>query len=204
VHAATALEAARLHEGAAYASDHDALTRLPNRRRLDADLKVECDRSARYGRPLSFVMLDLDHFKVVNDLHGHARGDEVLQGVADVISATLRASDTAYRYGGEELAVVLRESDLAAGMALAERLRERIRTTFAEGDVAVTASFGVAEVAAGTALPAQLVAAADAALYQAKTRGRDRVCAAPGEVVGPTTRAVTAGNSGVDVAAALP
>jgi len=204
VHAATALEAARLHEGAAYASDHDALTRLPNRRRLDSDLQVECDRSARYGRPLCFVMLDLDHFKVVNDLHGHARGDEVLQGVADVITATLRASDTAYRYGGEELAVVLRESDLAAGVALAERLRERIRTTFAEGDVAVTASFGVAEVAEGTALPAQLVAAADGALYQAKTLGRDRVCAADGEVVGPATRAVTAGNSGVDVAAALP
>jgi diguanylate cyclase (GGDEF)-like protein len=177
VHAATALEAARLHEGAAYASDHDALTRLPNRRRLDADLQVECDRSARYGRPLCFVMLDLDHFKSVNDRFGHARGDEVLQGVADVITASLRASDTAYRYGGEELAVILRESDLAAGMALAGRLRRRIVDTFCGGGVPVTASFGVAEVGEGTALPAQLVAAADAALYRAKADGRDRVCA---------------------------
>lgn len=181
VHAATALEAARLHEGAAYASDHDALTRLPNRRRLDADLQVECDRSARYGRPLCFVMLDLDHFKTVNDRFGHARGDEVLQGVADVITASLRASDTAYRYGGEELAVILRESDLAAGMALAERLRRRIVDTFTDGDVPVTASFGVAEVGEGTALPAQLVAAADAALYRAKADGRDRVCPHAGE-----------------------
>jgi diguanylate cyclase (GGDEF)-like protein len=176
VHAATALEAARLHEGAAYASDHDALTRLPNRRRLDGDLQVECDRSARYGRPLCFVMLDLDHFKTVNDRFGHARGDEVLQGVADVITASLRASDTAYRYGGEELAVILRESDLAAGMALAERLRRRIVDTFTDGDIPVTASFGVAEVAEGTALPAQLLAAADAALYRAKADGRNRVC----------------------------
>jgi diguanylate cyclase (GGDEF)-like protein len=183
VHAATALEAARLHEGAAYASDHDALTRLPNRRRLDADLQVECERSARYDRPLCFVMLDLDHFKDVNDRHGHTRGDEVLQGVADVITASLRASDTAYRYGGEELAVLLRESDLSAGLTLAERLRERIRATFAGTDVPVTASFGVAEVAPGTALPAQLVAAADAALYRAKAEGRD--CVRQAEVEPP-------------------
>jgi diguanylate cyclase (GGDEF)-like protein len=207
VHAATALEAARLHEGAAYAGDHDALTRLPNRRRLDSDLRVECERSARYDRPLCFVMLDLDHFKKVNDEHGHARGDEVLQGVADVITSTLRASDTAYRYGGEELAVLLRESDLSSGMVLAERLRERIRTTFEHGDVAVTASFGVAEVAEGTALPAQLVAAADVALYRAKAQGRDRVCAAAVDGAGDAgaaTRAVTSGDAVAEVTSALP
>ncbi|HET8614613.1 MAG TPA: diguanylate cyclase [Actinomycetales bacterium] len=204
VHAATALEAARLHEGAAYASDHDALTRLPNRRRLDGDLQVECERSARYDRPLCFVMLDLDHFKRVNDLHGHARGDEVLQGVADVITSTLRASDTAYRYGGEELAVVLRESDLAAGRVLAERLRERIRATFAESDLTVTASFGVAEVREGTALPAQLVAAADAALYRAKAAGRDRVCVDGAETRAGATRGVTTGDPVTGVTSALP
>jgi diguanylate cyclase (GGDEF)-like protein len=204
VHAATALEAARLHEGAAYASDHDALTRLPNRRRLDADLQVECDRSERYGRPLCFIMLDLDHFKDVNDSFGHARGDEVLQGVADVITTSLRASDTAYRYGGEELAVILRESDLAAGVTLAERLRQRIVATFADADVPVTASFGVAEVGEGTGLPAQLVAAADAALYRAKAEGRDRVCTASGSPCEETTRGVTGGNTGADVTSALP
>ena len=115
VHSATALEAARLHEDASHASEHDALTQLANRRRLDADLALECERSARYARPLAFVMLDLDHFKRVNDEHGHARGDEVLQAVADVLTAALRASDTAYRYGGEELAIILRESDLTRG-----------------------------------------------------------------------------------------
>jgi diguanylate cyclase (GGDEF)-like protein len=201
VHAATALEAARLHEGAAYASDHDALTRLPNRRRLDADLQVECDRSARYDRPLCFVMLDLDHFKAVNDLHGHARGDEVLQGVADVVSTSLRASDTAYRYGGEELAVVLRESDLSAGLVRAERLRERITSTFADSDVKVSASFGVAEVGEGTSSPAQLVAAADTQLYRAKAGGRDRVCGAGRDAA---TRGVTSGDAVTEVTSALP
>src|SRR5690606_6796556 len=121
--------------------------------------------------------------KDVNDRHGHTRGDEVLQGVADVITASLRASDTAYRYGGEELAVLLRESDLSAGLTLAERLRERLRATFDGTDVPVTASFGVAGVPPGTALPAQRVAAADAALYRAKAEGRD--CVRQAEVEPP-------------------
>ncbi|WP_426566572.1 diguanylate cyclase [Angustibacter sp. McL0619] len=178
VHAATALEAARLHEDAAHASEHDALTQLPNRRRLDADLAVECERSARYARPLAFVMLDLDHFKRVNDRYGHARGDEVLQAVADVLGANLRASDTAYRYGGEELAVILRESNLASALEVAERLRARIESVFAvEGEIPVTASFDVAELGPQTSMPASLVAAADAALYAAKHEGRNRVCA---------------------------
>ncbi|GAB3593674.1 hypothetical protein GCM10027446_16320 [Angustibacter peucedani] len=179
VHSATAIEAARLHEDAAHASEHDALTQLPNRRRLDADLALECERSARYQRPLAFVMLDLDHFKRVNDEFGHGRGDEVLQGVADVIRATLRASDTAYRYGGEELAIILRESDAGAALLVADRLRERIETVFdVPGEPCVTASFGVAGLGPGTALPSALVAAADAALYRAKHEGRNRVCAA--------------------------
>ena len=178
VHSATALEAARLHEDAAHASEHDALTQLPNRRRLDADLALECDRSSRYARPLAFIMLDLDHFKQINDVHGHTRGDEVLQTVADVIRQALRASDTAYRYGGEELAIIVRESDLRGALLLADRLRERISAVFgAPGEVGVTASFGVAELGPGTALPAALVAAADAALYRAKRDGRNRVCA---------------------------
>jgi diguanylate cyclase (GGDEF)-like protein len=178
VHSATAVEAARLHEDAAHASEHDALTQLPNRRRLDADLALECERSSRYARPLAFVMLDLDHFKQINDALGHTRGDEVLQTVADVISGGLRASDTAYRYGGEELAIIVRESDLHGALLLADRLRERVASVFAAaGEVAVTASFGVAALGPGTGLPAALVAAADAALYRAKREGRNRVCA---------------------------
>jgi diguanylate cyclase (GGDEF)-like protein len=190
VHAATALEAARLHEDAAHASEHDALTQLPNRRRLDSDLAVECERSARYARPLAFVMLDLDHFKQVNDQYGHARGDEVLQSVAGVLSSNLRASDTAYRYGGEELAIILRESNLTSAAEAAERLRVCLEKAFGvEGEVAVTASFGVAELGPQTSMPASLVAAADAALYAAKREGRNRVCV---DSAHPSTNAVPA------------
>ncbi|WP_460447193.1 diguanylate cyclase [Angustibacter aerolatus] len=192
IHSATALEAARLHEDAAHASEHDALTQLPNRRRLDSDLALECERSLRYARPLAFVMLDLDHFKQVNDVHGHTRGDEVLQTVADLIVAELRASDTAYRYGGEELAVILRESDLAAAQLVAERLRARIETVFAApGEVGVTASLGIAEIGPATAMPSALVAAADAALYRAKREGRNAVRSA--DPAAPATLAAVAG-----------
>jgi PleD family two-component response regulator len=100
IHAGAAIEAARLHQTTSHASEHDALTRLANRRRLESDLTLECDRSLRYGGPVSLLMLDLDHFKRLNDTYGHSRGDEVLQGVADTITGTLRSTDTAYRYGG--------------------------------------------------------------------------------------------------------
>ncbi len=192
VHAATAMEAARLHEATSHASEHDALTRLANRRRLEADLASECDRSLRYARPLSFVMIDLDHFKAVNDTHGHARGDEVLQQVATVIEEALRTTDTAYRYGGEELAVIVRESDLAAAHVLAERLRDRIEHAFCElGETPVTASIGVASMPQHGATPQTLVAAADAAMYRAKADGRNRVVLAGTTVQATAVQATT-------------
>ncbi len=176
VHAATAMEAARLHEATSHASEHDALTRLANRRRLEIDLSSECDRSLRYARPLSFIMIDLDHFKAVNDTFGHAKGDQVLQQVATVLQEALRTTDTAYRYGGEELAVIVRESDSEAALVLAERLRARIEYAFAQqGETPVTASVGVASMPDHGATPKTLVAAADAAMYRAKDAGRNRV-----------------------------
>lgn len=177
IHAATAIEATRLHEGTARASEHDALTGLANRRRLEADLAEECDRSLRYGNPLAFVMLDLDHFKRLNDTHGHQQGDEALQACAQEITAALRASDTAYRYGGEELAIIARETTLDGGLQLAERLRAAIESRYpgAGGALRVTASFGVAAMPEHAASPRALIAAADAALYAAKTAGRNRV-----------------------------
>jgi diguanylate cyclase (GGDEF)-like protein len=175
--AATAVEAARLHERTEQLSQTDALTRLFNRRRLDADLEAECYRANRYGRPLSFVMLDVDHFKRFNDRFGHQRGDEALEMVAKVVAETVRESDTAYRFGGEELAVLCRETELAGAGELAERLRGALeRRLKAEG---VTASFGVAAVSPVIASPGELVQAADAALYEAKDAGRNRVVVAP-------------------------
>jgi diguanylate cyclase (GGDEF)-like protein len=182
IHAAAALEAARLHQTTSHASEHDPLTRLANRRRLEADLSLECDRSLRYARPLALIMLDLDHFKRINDAYGHAKGDEILQGVAETINGTLRSTDTAYRYGGEELVILARESDVAGAMGLADRVRSAIERRYAgvnEGNV--TASLGVAGIPDNAVSSKTLIAAADQALYRAKSDGRNRVVAATSE-----------------------
>ena len=172
-----AVEAAALHDETESLSLTDALTDLPNRRRLDGDLKLECDRARRYGRPLAFVMFDVDHFKRLNDAHGHPYGDEVLSQLARVLVRELRTTDTAYRYGGEEFAVLARDSTVEGAVRLAERLRTRIALRFAGRDGAgpVTASFGVAGAEDVDLTSGQLVEAADAALYEAKRRGRNRV-----------------------------
>lgn len=176
-HAATAVEAARLHSEATERSIVDPLTTLLNRRQLDHDLAEECARSARYSRPLGFVMLDVDHFKAFNDTYGHQRGDECLQVVGRILATCLRGSDTAYRYGGEEFALLLRETDLDGAARLAERVRVAIEERFSQfdGRRAVTASFGVAALGGEAREPQGLVAAADAALYAAKRAGRNRV-----------------------------
>jgi diguanylate cyclase (GGDEF)-like protein len=172
-HAATAIEAARLHGETAALSQTDALTRLFNRRRLDDDLVTETYRCQRYGRPLALIMLDVDHFKTFNDTHGHQRGDEVLEELGKVLTGVIRASDTAYRYGGEEFTVLCREATLQGGADLAERLRARLEQRLSTNGV--TASFGVAAVPGDGTDPATLVAAADRALYAAKRAGRNRV-----------------------------
>lgn len=184
VHAGSSIEAARLHGEVERLAEADALTGLANRRRLNADLDAEVARASRYGRPLAFVMLDLDHFKRLNDTFGHQHGDVVLQEVAALISGSLRSTDTAYRYGGEELAVLVRESDAESAGQLAERLRGEIEARFsAPGEPArVTASFGVAETTAAIADAESLVRAADAALYRAKRAGRNRVELAQADV----------------------
>ena len=175
-HAATAIESARLHEVIEQRSHVDALTRLLNRRRLDEDLDTECKRCERYGRPLAFVMLDVDHFKAFNDTHGHPQADTALQEVADIIAGCVRTTDTAYRYGGEEFCILLRETTAEDGMHFAERLRQLIEQRFtANGLRGITASFGVAEFMVSRAAPRALVEAADAAMYESKRSGRNRV-----------------------------
>jgi diguanylate cyclase (GGDEF)-like protein len=175
-HAATAIESARLHEVIEERSHADPLTRLLNRRRLDEDLEAECKRCLRYGRPLAFVMMDVDHFKAFNDTHGHPQADTALQHVADVISGCMRTTDTAYRYGGEEFCMLLRETTAHDAMHFAERVRQRIEHRFASGEeMGITASFGVAGFSAETATPRALTEAADAAMYAAKHAGRNCV-----------------------------
>jgi len=113
--AAAALESAHLHSTAREQAEMDGLTQLPNRRRFEQDIDSEWERCRRYGRPLSLVMMDLDHFKRLNDEHGHLLGDQVLRQVAVAIGQALRSTDTAYRYGGEEIVVLLRETGLEEG-----------------------------------------------------------------------------------------
>ncbi len=157
----------------------DGLTQLYNRRAFMEALARELDRGIRYERPLSLILLDLDHFKKVNDTHGHAAGDDVLRGTADALRSVCRGLDVPGRLGGEELAVLLPETDAEGAMILAERLRERIQDGVFESPAhatfAVTASLGVAAASSETRTPEALVQRADEALYKAKKSGRNRV-----------------------------
>jgi diguanylate cyclase (GGDEF)-like protein len=181
--AATAIEAARLYEQADRRGNTDALTLLPNRHDLDRALAAEVSRAQRYDRPLTVAMIDIDHFKTVNDTLGHAHGDEILQETAAVMRAVLRDVDTIYRYGGEEFLVVMPETEADAAMDLCNRLRTTVseRLTMG-GGVPLTVSGGVASFPADGGDPTRLVAAADKALYRAKAGGRDQVLAARNEL----------------------
>ncbi len=162
----------------------DALTGLPNRRAVDTVLPLLLARAARHREPLAAVMLDIDHFKAINDRWGHDRGDEVLAHVAAQLRATVRASDFVGRSGGEEFLLLLPQTDLAQAGVVAEKVRGAVAaTTFSELDVRVTASLGVAVFPDHGTTEAELLRAADAAMYRAKGLGRNGVaCAATPEV----------------------
>jgi len=161
----------------------DALTGLRNRAFFDTRLDAEIATALRHRRPLSLVMIDLDHFKSLNDRFGHPFGDAVLQRVGDHLTHAIRPMDSACRYGGEELALILPDADLEGARSVAERLREQIRALPFEArgqKVVVTASMGVAELDPTTTiarrtLSASLIESADRALYAAKRGGRDCV-----------------------------
>ena len=153
----------------------DALTGLANRRTFDELLAGECARVARYGGRLSLVLVDVDHFKSINDSHGHAKGDEVIREVAARLRDCSRDVDFVARYGGEEFAVLLPHTAARDAALFAERARSALAAQPMAGLPArVTASFGVADLHASCST-AQLVSQADAALYRAKREGRNRV-----------------------------
>jgi diguanylate cyclase (GGDEF)-like protein/PAS domain S-box-containing protein len=167
----------------------DSLTRLYNRRYLEDALSRELHRAERNGKPVSVVMIDIDGFKHFNNKYGHDAGDFVLSALARAIMKSIRPSDIACRYGGEELAVVLPEANLENARKCAEQMRIAIRDTnlthLGQPLPAPTASFGVAVYPANGTKPADLLKAADQALYRAKLEGRDRVCLADEEAVAP-------------------
>jgi diguanylate cyclase (GGDEF)-like protein/PAS domain S-box-containing protein len=163
----------------------DGLTGLYNRRYLEDALAREIHRAERGRKPVSVIMIDIDHFRLFNDKYGHDAGDFVLSALARSIMNSIRPSDIACRYGGEELTVVLPEANLECARERAEQLRLAIRDTnltrLGQSLPPPTASFGVAAYPTNGAKPADLLRMADHALYCAKHEGRDRVCVADQE-----------------------
>ncbi len=155
-------------------SSTDGLTRLPNHTAWLEAVEREFARSKREGHPASVLMIDLDHFKAINDKHGHQAGDEVLRGVAEVLSEALRLHDVPGRYGGEEFGVLLPGSDASGAEAIAERVRTKIEWASFAGELKVTASIGCAAIEGTDLFAASWVARADRALYAAKAAGRNR------------------------------
>lgn len=159
-----------LYEQAKSVSLHDSLTGLPNRRFLQIQMEKSCDATKRYGEQLSVIMLDIDHFKKYNDAHGHPEGDRLLAKLAKILSKEVRRADYVFRYGGEEFLIMLPRTAPAAACATAERLRRVVAS-----GAGITISCGVASFEDGIERPEELIEKADAALYRAKEKGRNRV-----------------------------
>ena len=161
-------------------ADTDGLTGLFNRRYFDGLLVRELQRTARYKTPVGVVLLDIDHFKQVNDTFGHGAGDEVLRNVSRIVGTSVRVTDSAARYGGEEIGVVFTQTTSEGVMEVTERLRQRLADfvhRYEEHTVRSTASFGVSVCEGKGLVPSakELVERADRALYCAKRTGRNRV-----------------------------
>jgi diguanylate cyclase (GGDEF)-like protein len=170
-----------------YESTTDSLMGIYNRRFLERRLHEEFFRSKRYDFPLSILMLDIDHFKKVNDQYGHPTGDLILKRLAELMVVTVRESDVVARYGGEEMLLILPHTKGSNAQLLAERLRFAVENTVlvkddeheGRGDLQITVSIGVATMAVDLTSSQQLVKQADRALYFAKERGRNMVVSCP-------------------------
>ncbi len=180
---AVALENSRLYRMAVT----DGLTGLYVHRHFQHRLEEEFARSLRYGTHLALLMVDIDHFKQFNDTHGHRTGDEVLKGVATILSEEARGTDVVCRYGGEEMAIICPQTDIAGAIIIGERIRSRTDHRKFEADgvtdpLHVTVSIGIAVYQSGMEKRSDLVESADVALYHAKKNGRNRVSCADAEL----------------------
>lgn len=162
----------------------DPLTGLYNRRYLFEQLAAELNRSLRYEQPMCLLLIDIDHFKCVNDKHGHVVGDRVIQAFAQMLQGAIRGSDHVARYGGEEFCIILTNTDLPGARVFAERTcavaREFQHHDSTGAIFPATCSIGVAQVGPDTTDTESLIQAADEALYRAKNNGRDQVCVSEG------------------------
>jgi diguanylate cyclase (GGDEF)-like protein len=164
-------------------SQTDALTGLLNRHGLEGSFALDVERAQRFGRPLSVLMFDIDHFKRINDSQGHLMGDKVLAELGRLMQSLVRQVDTVCRWGGEEFVVICHETSAEQAVQQAERLLQQVRTHAFPHQGPLTVSAGVATVRAGDSVDS-LLARADEALYRAKRGGRDRVCAEAAEPSG--------------------
>lgn len=152
----------------------DELTGLYNRRYFDKVLETEIKRAVRYNRPLTLIMVDIDHFKKFNDTYGHQKGDSVLRTVSTILKENSRSSDIVCRYGGEEIAVILPEQNINHGINTAEKLRTTLALEAKEiENVEITASFGISTTGKDVYTGEQLIKNSDTALYKAKKSGRN-------------------------------
>jgi diguanylate cyclase (GGDEF)-like protein len=185
--ASVSIQNVGLHEAVQRQAVTDELTGLYNHRRFQEAMAAETERAKRFDQPMSLVMLDIDNFKRVNDTYGHQQGDRVLAEVARVLRESSREIDAPARYGGEELAVVLPQTDIEGAYQLAERVRQEVAALDiplmeGSGAISVTASLGVASLPVNAQDGGGLIAAADAALYEAKHAGKNKTVRAPGKV----------------------
>jgi diguanylate cyclase (GGDEF)-like protein len=167
------MAAERMHTEMAYLASHDSLTNALTRRHMNEVCSIELDRSQRQGHSLALLIMDLDHFKDINDTHGHQRGDQVLVDFVRKVNVLLRRPDQLGRFGGEEFVVLLPETSLSEALSVAERIRAACAAPSAEPSC--TVSIGVAANSQGNDTVDSMIARADAAVYRAKTKGRNRV-----------------------------
>ena len=180
-----------------FSATHDGLTALFNRKEIERGLNLECERAGRLGGHLSVIMLDIDHFKKVNDTYGHPAGDEALRVVSGVIRRTIRKTDIAGRYGGEEFIILVPGVSCDGAQKLAERLGAAIKAApipvNENRTITVTVSIGISCFSSEKNSLESLVKGADEALYQAKEAGRDRVCIAESDSAGSTRTVIRGG-----------
>ncbi|MER2559477.1 MAG: diguanylate cyclase [Myxococcaceae bacterium] len=159
-------------------STTDGLTQVANHRAFQERLREEFRRAQRYDDPMALILMDIDHFKQVNDTHGHQVGDEVLRAVAKALKGAVRETDFIARYGGEEFSVVLPKTHLAGALTVAERMSQSLKSsrTGVDGAIRVTGSFGVSGFPGrGVTTAEQLLKTADDALYRSKREGRNKI-----------------------------
>jgi diguanylate cyclase (GGDEF)-like protein len=153
----------------------DRLTGIANRRGIEREISQELLRLRRFQTPVSFVLFDIDHFKIINDQHGHGTGDEVLRLVAKAIAGSVRDTDRVARWGGEEFLVVLPETSYAGALVCAEKIRTKVETIGERVGFEVTISGGLYQPGPGESI-SDLLTRADTRLYEAKNKGRNRIC----------------------------